>query len=91
MNRRCGFSRRVANALVSCYCGDDETKAQNVDVDKLFGSFDILQDQDVRQGLKEYSKWPTYPQLYVDKELIGGCDIVMEMFESGELKEIVAG
>ncbi|EFJ47070.1 hypothetical protein VOLCADRAFT_32338, partial [Volvox carteri f. nagariensis] len=50
-----------------------------------FGSFDILQDEAIRQGLKEYSNWPTYPQLYVRGELVGGCDIVTEMAAAGEL------
>ena len=83
---RCGFSRKVADALVSCYGAD----AASGDVDALFGNFDILGDQEVRQGLKEFSKWPTFPQLYVDGELIGGCDIVLEMHEAGELQELVA-
>ncbi|GLC39885.1 hypothetical protein PLESTM_000962500 [Pleodorina starrii] len=68
---RCGFSRRVVEAL----------QAEGVE----FGSFDILQDEAVRQGLKEYSNWPTYPQLYVRGELVGGCDIITEMKAAGEL------
>ena len=68
---KCGFSRRVVDAL----------SAAGV----KFGSFNILADEDVRQGLKEYSNWPTYPQLYVDGEFVGGCDIVLEMAEAGEL------
>ena len=52
-----------------------------------FEPFDILQDPDVRQGLKDYSKWPTFPQLYANGKLVGGCDIVKELAESGELKE----
>ncbi|MDP7319745.1 MAG: Grx4 family monothiol glutaredoxin [Bacteriovoracaceae bacterium] len=52
-----------------------------------FTTFDILQDMDIRQGLKEYSNWPTYPQLYFEGKLLGGNDIITEMFESGELKE----
>ncbi|PNH06046.1 Monothiol glutaredoxin-S11 [Tetrabaena socialis] len=51
-----------------------------------FGTFDILADEAVRQGLKEYSNWPTYPQLYARGELVGGCDIVLEMASGGELK-----
>ena len=70
---RCGFSRRVVEALNST--GID------------FSTFDILEDEDVRQGLKEYSNWPTYPQLYVNGELMGGCDIIEEMHASGELKQ----
>ena len=54
-----------------------------------FGSFDILADEAVRQGLKEYSSWPTYPQLYVNGELLGGCDIVLEMAKAGELKDAI--
>ncbi len=54
---------------------------------KSFTTFDILQDMDIRQGLKEYSNWPTFPQLYVKGKMIGGNDIITEMFESGDLKE----
>ena len=52
-----------------------------------FKTFNILNDQDIRQGLKEYSNWPTYPQLYINGKLIGGNDIVTEMYQSGELQE----
>eukprot|EP00244_Chara_vulgaris_P009874 TRINITY_DN4330_c0_g1_i1.p1 TRINITY_DN4330_c0_g1~~TRINITY_DN4330_c0_g1_i1.p1 ORF type:complete len:357 (-),score=68.68 TRINITY_DN4330_c0_g1_i1:91-1161(-) len=69
---RCGFSRQVVESL------------QKEEVE--FGTFDILSDQEVREGLKKFSNWPTYPQLYVDGELVGGCDIIREMHESGELK-----
>ena len=55
-----------------------------------FVTFDILSDEDVRQGLKAFSNWPTYPQLYHKGELLGGCDIVLEMAESGEMKEALA-
>eukprot|EP00198_Chlamydomonas_reinhardtii_P014360 XP_001703697.1 glutaredoxin, CGFS type [Chlamydomonas reinhardtii] len=72
---RCGFSRKVVEALQS----------EAVD----FGAFDILSDEAVRQGLKEYSNWPTYPQLYVRGELLGGCDIVLEMKAAGELGSTV--
>mmetsp|Transcript_18633 Transcript_18633/g.44513 ORF Transcript_18633/g.44513 Transcript_18633/m.44513 type:complete len:219 (-) Transcript_18633:255-911(-) len=68
---RCGFSRRVVDAL-------DETGVE-------YSTFDILRDEEIRQGLKEYSNWPTYPQLYVKGELMGGCDIIEEMHKSGEL------
>ncbi|QNN64257.1 Grx4 family monothiol glutaredoxin [Sphingomonas rhizophila] len=54
-----------------------------------FETVDVLADQDIRQGIKEYSDWPTIPQLYVKGEFVGGSDIMMEMFESGELKELV--
>lgn len=71
---RCGFSAKVVEIL------------KKLDVD--FVSFDILEDEDLRQGLKVYSDWPTFPQLYLKKELIGGSDIVGEMYESGELIEL---
>lgn len=69
---RCGFSSKVVEVLNSI--GAD------------YGTFDILSDEDVRQGLKEYSNWPTYPQLYVQGELLGGHDIIMELAETGELR-----
>ncbi|NJC05410.1 monothiol glutaredoxin [Sphingomonas kaistensis] len=55
-----------------------------------YETVDVLQDQEIRQGIKEYSDWPTIPQLYVKGEFVGGSDIMMEMFESGELKTMVA-
>ena len=70
---RCGFSRKAVGML-------NEVGAK-------YGHFDILEDPAVRQGLKEYSNWPTYPQLYVKGELIGGFDIMQEMHENGELKQ----
>jgi len=73
----CGFSAKVVSIL----------KGYAVP----FNSFDILSDEEIRQGLKEYSEWPTYPQLYVNAELVGGCDIVTEMHESGELGKILNG
>ena len=54
-----------------------------------FHSFNILADESIRQGLKEYANWPTFPQLYVNSELVGGCDIMMELHQSGELKKIL--
>ncbi|KAJ1988990.1 glutaredoxin [Coemansia spiralis] len=72
---RCGFSKKIVNML----------NEQNI----KYGYFDILTDEQVRQGLKEYSDWPTYPQLYVEGELVGGVDIVAEMIESGELVEMI--
>lgn len=57
---------------------------------KPFTTFDILQDMTVREGLKNYSNWPTYPQLYVNGRLIGGNDIITEMFQNGELQELIA-
>ncbi|KAI3836270.1 hypothetical protein MKW92_035916 [Papaver armeniacum] len=73
---RCGFSSKVVNAL----------KEDGVN----FGSFDILTNEEVRQGLKTYSNWPTFPQLYYKGELIGGCDIVLELHGSGELKSTLS-
>lgn len=58
-------------------------------LNKPFTTFDILQDMDIRQGLKEYSNWPTFPQLYLNGKLVGGNDILTEMFESGDLKELL--
>lgn len=71
---RCGFSRKVVDIL----------KEENM----KFGSFDILSDNEIREGLKKFSNWPTFPQLYCKGELLGGCDIVIAMHESGELKEV---
>ena len=55
-----------------------------------FKTVDVLQDQEIRNGIKEYSEWPTIPQLYVKGEFVGGCDIVREMFQSGELKTLLS-
>ena len=68
---QCGFSSRAVAIL------------EHLGV--AYESVDVLQDQGVRQGIKEYSDWPTIPQLYVKGEFVGGCDIVKEMFEQGEL------
>jgi Grx4 family monothiol glutaredoxin len=68
---QCGFSSKVVNVL----------KAEGI----KFGSFDILGDEEVRQGLKKFSNWPTFPQLYYKGELIGGCDIILELNSNGEL------
>jgi monothiol glutaredoxin len=73
---QCGFSSRAIAILE--HLGSE------------YESVDVLQDQDIRQGIKGYSDWPTIPQLYVNGEFVGGSDIMMEMFESGELKELVA-
>ena len=73
---QCGFSSRAVTIL-----------------DHLgvpFETVDVLADQDIRTGIKDYSDWPTIPQLYVKGEFVGGSDIMMEMFESGELKQLVA-
>ena len=71
---QCGFSMAVSNVL----------KHLNV----KFNGINILEDENLRQGIKEYSDWPTIPQLYVKGEFVGGCDIVKEMFEKGELKKV---
>jgi monothiol glutaredoxin len=72
---QCGFSSRAIAIL-------DRLGAQ-------YETVDVLQDPEIRQGIKEYSDWPTIPQLYVKVELVGGSDIMMEMFESGELKQLL--
>jgi monothiol glutaredoxin len=73
---QCGFSAAVVSIL-------KELGVQ-------YGSFNILADQELREGLKEYSSWPTFPQLYVDGQLVGGCDIVREMHAKGELAPALA-
>ena len=72
---QCGFSMAVTNML----------KLLEVN----FGSVNVLEDQNIREGIKVFSDWPTIPQLYVKKEFIGGCDIVKEMYESGELAKLL--
>jgi monothiol glutaredoxin len=72
---QCGFSSRAVTILER--------------LGTKFDSVDVLQDQGVRQGIKAYSDWPTIPQLYVDGEFVGGSDIMMEMFESGELEQLL--
>jgi monothiol glutaredoxin len=57
---------------------------------KPFSTFDILQDPELRQGMKEFSQWPTFPQVYIDGEFVGGCDIIMELNQRGELAQMVA-
>ena len=71
---QCGFSMAVTNIL----------KILEVN----FKSVNVLSDQNIREGIKKFSEWPTVPQLYVKKEFVGGCDIVKEMFENGELKKL---
>ena len=70
---QCGFSSTVVQIL------------KHIGVN--FQSYDVLQDEELREGIKNYSNWPTIPQLYVKEEFVGGCDIIREMFESGELKQ----
>ena len=72
---QCGFSMAVTNML----------KLLEVN----FGSVNVLEDQNVREGIKTFSDWPTIPQLYIKKEFVGGCDIVKEMYESGELAKLL--
>ncbi len=72
---QCGFSAQVVGLL-------KETGAD-------FETHNVLADPEVRQGLKEYSNWPTFPQLYVDGQLVGGCDIVTELHQNGELQKLV--
>jgi len=72
---QCGFSMQTVQALKAC----------SVD----FAYVDVLADPEVRSGLKTYSNWPTFPQLYINGELIGGCDIVLDLFQKGELQSMV--
>jgi monothiol glutaredoxin len=72
---QCGFSARAVAIL-------REVGAQ-------FGSCDVLEDEEIRQGIKEYGNWPTIPQLYINQKLIGGSDILMEMYEAGELQDLI--
>ena len=72
---QCGFSSTVVQIL------------KHIGVE--FQSYDVLQDENLREGIKSFSNWPTIPQLYVNNEFVGGCDIIREMFESGELKRFL--
>jgi monothiol glutaredoxin len=76
----CGFSGRAVQILKAC--GVDP---------KTIATVNVLEDQEIRQGIKDYSNWPTIPQLYIKGEFIGGSDIMMEMYESGELKQVIDG
>jgi monothiol glutaredoxin len=71
----CGFSAQASQALIAC--------------GEQFAYVDILQNPDIRAELPKYANWPTFPQLWVDGELIGGCDIVLEMFQRGELQPLI--
>ncbi|OCK86796.1 glutaredoxin [Cenococcum geophilum 1.58] len=75
---QCGFSRASIQVL----------GMQGVDPSK-FTAFNVLEDEELRQGIKEYSEWPTIPQLYVDKEFVGGCDILMSMHQDGSLAKML--
>jgi monothiol glutaredoxin len=72
---QCGFSMAVSNMLKI--------------LEVKFNGVNVLADQSIREGIKVYSDWPTIPQLYIKKEFVGGCDIVKEMYENGELKKIL--
>lgn len=74
---QCGFSGRAVQLLQAC--GAE------------FAAVDVLSDDDVREGIKQYSNWPTIPQLYVKGQFVGGSDIMMEMYESGELAQALTG
>jgi monothiol glutaredoxin len=73
----CGFSGRAVQVLKACGVTD-------------FKTVNVLEDEGIRQGIKEYANWPTIPQLYVNGEFVGGSDIMMEMYESGELQPMLA-
>ena len=73
-------------------CGFSATATQLLKMsgaDEIF-TVDVLQDPDIREGIKQYANWPTIPQLYVNGEFVGGCDIIKEMYQSGELQKLVA-
>ena len=72
---QCGFSARTVQALMAC--------------GEKFAYVNILEHPDIRENLKTYSNWPTFPQLYVKGELVGGCDIVTELYQSGELQKMI--
>ena len=75
---QCGFSATTVEILRRCGVSD-------------FTAVDVLQDPEIRQGIKEFANWPTIPQLYVNGEFVGGCDILREMYEAGELKTFLEG
>jgi len=72
----CGFSSQASQAVINC--------------GEQFAYVDILQNPDIRAELPKYANWPTFPQLWVEGELVGGCDIIMEMFQQGELQPLIA-
>ena len=75
---QCGFSARAVQILQACGVKD-------------FVTVDVLADPEVRQGVKDYANWPTVPQLYIGGEFVGGCDIMKEMYQSGELQQLLEG
>jgi monothiol glutaredoxin len=74
---QCGFSMRAVEALKAC--------------DVTFAHVDVLAEPDVRANLPTFSNWPTFPQVFIGGELVGGCDIVLELFQSGELQKLAQG
>ena len=74
---QCGFSGRAVQVMKACGVSDLTT-------------FNVFDDEGVRQGIKDYAQWPTIPQLYIDGEFVGGSDIMMEMYQSGELQQLLA-
>lgn len=74
---QCGFSARTVQALMAC--------------GERFAYVDILSNPEIREQMPQFSDWPTFPQLFVQGELVGGCDIIAEMFEAGELQELIKG
>ena len=75
---QCGFSANAIGILRACGVNDPYT-------------VNVLENPDIRQGIKDYANWPTVPQLYVNGEFVGGCDIMRELYQSGELQKLVAG
>ena len=75
---RCGFSATAVQILKLCGVSD-------------FVTVNVLADEEIRQGVKEYANWPTIPQLYIKGEFIGGCDIMKEMYQAGELQQLLTG
>jgi len=73
----CGFSGRAVQILKACGVGDLKT-------------VNVLEDEEVRQGIKEFANWPTIPQLYINGEFVGGSDIMMEMYQAGELQQMLS-
>ena len=73
---QCGFSGRAIQVLKACGVGELKT-------------VNVLEDDEIRQGIKDYANWPTIPQLYIDGEFVGGSDIMMEMYQSGELQQLI--
>lgn len=74
---QCGFSAKAVQLLAACGAG--------------YASYDVLSEPELRQGLKIFSNWPTFPQLYVDGGFVGGCDIMTELYQKGELQKLVSG